>query len=67
MILTVREKSALASSCRLFEVFIWFLIVRQALNNTDSGFVVAIAYAGGYATGTYVGGRIARKYMKTIS
>jgi len=65
MILTVREKSALAALVGFCEVFIWFLIVRQALNNTDSGFVVAISYAAGYATGTYVGGRIARKYMKT--
>ncbi|NCB52641.1 MAG: DUF2179 domain-containing protein [Clostridia bacterium] len=65
MILTVREKSALAALVGFFEVFIWFLIVRQALDNSDNGFVVAISYAAGYATGTYVGGIIARKYMKT--
>lgn len=65
MILTVREKSAFAALVGFFEVFIWYIIVRQALNNTDNGLIVAVSYAAGYATGTYVGGLIARKYMKT--
>ncbi|HBD86966.1 MAG TPA: hypothetical protein DC001_06025 [Clostridiales bacterium] len=64
-ILTVREKSALAAVVGFFEVFIWFVVVRQALSSADSGFAIAIAYAGGYAAGTFVGGRIARKYLKT--
>lgn len=64
MILTVREKSALAALVGFFEVFIWFSVVRQALDSSDNGLIIAIAYASGYATGTYVGGRIARKYIK---
>lgn len=64
MVLTVREKSALAACVGFFEVMLWFLIVRQALNSADSSIAIAFAYASGYATGTYVGGRIARKYLK---
>jgi uncharacterized protein YebE (UPF0316 family) len=65
MVLTVREKTALAALVGFFEVFIWFSIVRQALDSSDNGLIIAVAYAAGYATGTYVGGRIARKYIKT--
>jgi uncharacterized protein YebE (UPF0316 family) len=65
MVLTVREKSAFAAFVGFFEVLIWFLVVRQALDSSDNGLAVAISYGAGYATGTYVGGRIARKYLKT--
>lgn len=63
-ILTVREKSAFAAFVGFFEVFIWFIIVRQALTNSDNSLVVAISYAAGYSAGTYIGGLIAKKYIK---
>ena len=38
-----------------FEVFIWFLIAREALNTSFSSMLIPIFYAGGYAFGTYLG------------
>lgn len=60
MVLTVREKTLIAALVGFLEVFIWFMIVRQALSSAGNGYIIAIAYAGGYAAGTYIGGRIAR-------
>lgn len=64
-VLTVKEKTPLAALLGFFEVFIWFLVVRQALNSSDNGFFIALSYAGGYACGTYVGGHIARRLIKS--
>ena len=60
MVLTVKEKTKSAAMVGFFEVFIWYSIVREALNATGPYLPIAIAYAGGFATGTYVGGRVAR-------
>ena len=53
-------KSALFGFC---EVFIWFMIAREALNTSGTNIYVALAYAGGYATGTYLGGFISQKFI----
>lgn len=63
-ITVVKGKTALAALVGFFEVFIWFLIVREALLNASGGLVVAISYAGGFATGTYVGGMLSRKLIR---
>jgi len=69
MIVVVKGKSKLACVIGLFEALIWFLIVREALLfNTDTTlgyFAIALAYAGGFAMGTYVGGRCADKFVET--
>lgn len=54
-ILTVKGKNVVASMIGFFEVSIWFTIVREALNTTETGLWVVIAYAGGFATGTFIG------------
>lgn len=43
-----------------FEVLIWIIVVAQVMQNL-SNWVCYIAYAGGFATGTYVGLRIEEK------
>lgn len=63
-ILTVKGKTPIASLIGFFEVLIWFLIVKEALNTTETGVWVAIAYASGFATGTYIGGYISSHYIK---
>ncbi|MBQ7307486.1 MAG: hypothetical protein IJW82_03060 [Clostridia bacterium] len=68
---TVRGKTLFASTVGFIEVTIWFLIVQDALK-VDVEFplsiLVAISYAGGFATGTYLGGKIVKTFIKsTIS
>ena len=67
-IFTVRGKTLLASTIGFIEVTIWFLIVQDALK-VDVAFpwsiFVAISYAGGFATGTYLGGKIVKTLIKT--
>ena len=65
MMLTVKGKTLYASLVGFIEVLIWFLIVREALNTSESGFLIALSYALGYATGTIIGGRISGKFIVT--
>ena len=59
-VLTIKEKSGLASCVGFVEVFIWFMIVRDALNSDYPAIYLAIAYALGFALGTFVGGKLAK-------
>lgn len=47
-----REASAIIA---FIEVFVWFMIAREALNTEVSSIFIPLAYAGGFATGTYLG------------
>ncbi|MBQ4346968.1 MAG: DUF2179 domain-containing protein [Firmicutes bacterium] len=59
-VFTVRGKAHFAAICGFFEVFIWFIMVREALNQIDGGIYVALAYAGGFAVGTLLGGYLSK-------
>lgn len=63
-VLTVKEKTTLAALVGFFEAFIWFVVVRQAMNSSETGLPVALAYGGGFAAGTYVGGKIAKRLIR---
>ena len=63
-ILTVKEKTLLASIIGFIEVTIWFIIVKEALNTTETNLFVVIAYACGFATGTYLGSFISAKFIR---
>lgn len=62
-IITVKGKTKLASLIGFIEVFIWFMIVREALKTDSQSIFVALSYAGGYATGTLVGGFLSEKFI----
>lgn len=62
-IVTVKGKTAYASLIGFIEVFIWFIIVREALNTDETSIFVALSYAGGYATGTFIGGMLSNKFI----
>jgi uncharacterized protein YebE (UPF0316 family) len=62
-ILTVKENTRAAALVGFCEVFLWYVIVKDAMTSEGPVLAIAVAYAGGYATGTYVGGRIARKLI----
>lgn len=62
-IITVKGRNLLASMVGFIEVFIWFLIVREALNTDNTSIFIAISYSLGFATGTYIGGVISDKFI----
>lgn len=62
-IITVKGKSLYASIIGFFEVLIWFLVVREALNTDETSIFVAISYALGFATGTFIGGILSKKFI----
>lgn len=49
-----------------FEVLIWYLVARQALNADGSPYLIAVSYALGYATGTYIGTKLSNRFVKGI-
>lgn len=55
----VRGKIPVAMAFGFCETFVWFIFAREALQSA-SGVVVALAYAGGYASGTMIGMLVAR-------
>lgn len=63
-IVTVKGNKLLAAIIGFVEVFVWFIIVREALNTDETSLFVALSYAGGYATGTYIGGWLSAIVIK---
>ena len=61
---TVKRKTLVASAIGFVEVFIWFLVVKDALNTDINSIFIPIAYAGGYAAGTFVGGYVSKLISK---
>ncbi len=66
MVHTVKGKTIKAGIIAFFEVFIWFIIAREALNNSIDSIWIAVAYAGGYATGTIIGSFISNTFINSL-
>jgi len=64
-IFTVKGKNFIASMIGFIEICIWFTIVREALNTDETSLWIMFSYAAGYATGTYIGGILSNKIIKT--
>lgn len=64
-VMVVRDKVLYAVIIAFFEVFVWFLIVREALNSEETALLIAIAYSAGYATGVLVGMKITDHFITT--
>lgn len=64
-IITIKGKVWLASIVGFIELFVWFVIVKEALNTDNNSIFIAISYAGGFATGTYIGGILSNKIIHT--
>lgn len=62
-IVMVKEKSLLASLIGFVEVFIWFMIVKEALNFEGGGIFVGISYSLGFAIGTFIGSFLSNKFI----
>lgn len=63
-IMTVKGKAHIASMIGFFEVLVWFLVVREALNTDMDSIWIAVSYAGGFATGTYIGSFLSNKFIR---
>ena len=60
----LRGKTIIVAIIAFFEVTIWFLVARTALNTKLNLFIV-LSYSGGYTTGTVLGTIITNKFIKT--
>ena len=66
--LLVKGKRGYATIIGFIDVFIWFLVVREALNTDIKSLWIALAYAGGYAAGTFTGSSLSKRVIKgTVS
>lgn len=61
----VRGKRGLAMLFGFFETFVWFTIVREALQFEGSSIFLALAYALGFASGTGIGMLITDRFIKS--
>ncbi len=64
-VMTVRGKNIIAALIGFIEVTIWFLVVKDALNSASDSLWIAVSYAGGFATGTFIGGFISKTFIKS--
>ena len=62
-VITVKGKSFYASLVGFFEIFVWFIIVKEALNTDETSIWIAISYSLGFATGTYIGSILSQKLI----
>lgn len=60
----LRGKTVIVAILAFFEITIWFLVAREALN-TELNFFIVISYSGGYTTGTILGTVITHKFINT--
>jgi len=54
-VLVVKDKKMYAVIIAFIEIFVWFVVVREALTNKDNIIFIAMSYSAGYATGVLVG------------
>ena len=62
----VRNKNKIAAVLACFEVMIWFIIAREALNTELKSIWIVIAYSAGYATGTFIGTTFTKYFVNGI-
>ena len=60
----LRGRTVIVAIIAFFEITIWFLVARTALN-TELNFFIVISYSGGYTTGTILGTVITNSFIKT--
>ena len=62
----VKNKRLTAAIIGFIDVFIWFVIVREALVTESTSILIPLFYSGGYACVTILGSKISSKTIKTI-
>lgn len=64
--LMVKGKTVIMVILAFLEVFIWFLVAREALVTNVESIWIPISYSLGYATGTFIGSYISNTFIKGI-
>lgn len=63
-IIMVKGNSIKCAFIAFFEVMVWFIVAREALNTEHTSLWIAISYSAGYATGTYIGSKLSNIFIK---
>ena len=63
----VSNKRFSASIIGFIDVFIWFVVVKEALVTNNNSIFIPLSYALGFAFGTLIGSKLSNKLIKTIS
>lgn len=63
-VITVKGKRVSATIISFFEALIWFIVVKEALTTDIKSIWIALAYAGGFSIGTYIGSLVSSKFIK---
>lgn len=64
-VIVVKGKNFLGSILGFIEVTVWFLVVEQALSSANNNILIVIFYSLGFAVGTYIGGKLSKKLIKS--
>lgn len=65
-VFTVRGKTLTAGLIAFVEIFIWFMVAKEALNTESNSIFIVISYAGGYACGTILGTFISNTFINSL-
>jgi uncharacterized protein YebE (UPF0316 family) len=65
-ILMVKGRTSFMAMLAFVEVFVWFLVAREALVTDVKSIFIPISYSLGYATGTLIGAFISNTFIKGI-
>lgn len=64
-IFTVKDKVASSAIIGFFEVLVWFLIAKEALDTSSDSVLIGVFYALGFASGTYIGGIVSKRFINS--
>lgn len=62
---TVKGRDLVAALIGIVEITVWFLVVKEALNVENNSVWIVISYALGFSVGTYIGGKISKRFIKS--
>ncbi len=65
-VLTVKGRTYLPTFLAFFEVFIWFMVAREALNTDIDSIWIPLSYSLGFATGTLIGTFISHHFINGL-
>ena len=65
-VLVVKGNRFTSAIIAFFEVLIWFIVAREALNTDLDSWLIPVFYSAGYAAGTYIGGFISNNYLERL-
>lgn len=63
-IISVKGQNLLASIIGFVEITVWFLVVKEAINTSNTSYWIVFSYASGFSVGTYVGGLLSSKFIE---